>query len=306
MTPGAASRAPTDDLLALLEDFLLTLESEHKSPRTLRAYGDAVRFFAAWLEASGRPTQSQTVSRQDVKGYVTDLLHRFKPATAANRYRALVRFFGWAVDEGELAVSPMAGLRPPTVPETPPPVLGEDELRRLLRACEGPAFEDRRDNALFRCFIDTGARLSEVAGLAVADVDWEHRVLHVLGKGRRPRAAPFGAQTGVSLRRYLRSRASRRQAGTLALWLGHEGPMTPSGIADAVRRRGRVAGLPGLHPHLFRHTAAHHWQLEGGNETDLMTLLGWRSRSMLTRYAASAAAERARESHRRLGLGDRL
>ncbi len=51
---------------------------------------------------------------------------------------------------------------------------------------------------------------------------------------------------------------------------------------------------------------AHKWMAEGGGESDLMALAGWRSRSMLNRYGASADAERARDAHRRMGIGDRL
>ena len=66
----------------------------------------------------------------------------------------------------------MARMRPPHVPDEPPPVLRDEELRRLLGTCErGTNFEDRRDAAIIRVFIDTGARRAEVAGLRYMPAD---------------------------------------------------------------------------------------------------------------------------------------
>ena len=117
---------------------------------------------------------------------------------------------------------------------------------------------------------------------------------------------PFGLRTSRALDRYLRARAKRRTAGTATLWLGHAGPMTDSGVGDVVRRRATQAGIADVHPHRFRHTFAHQWLAQGGNETDLMRLAGWRSRTMLERYGASAADMRARQAHVRFGPGDRI
>src|SRR5262249_485907 len=178
-------------------------------------------------------------TRRDIEEFLAHQLEHHRPTTAAVRFRSLQQFYRWALAEELIDTTPMAGLSPPSIPEQPVPVLAEADLARLLRCMSSREVDDRRDSAIVRLFLDTGMRLSEMAGLALTDIDLDSDVALVLGKGRRPRACPFGDKTGQAIERYLRERSKHRLARSTQLWIGGRGGMTDNGIGQMLRRRAR-------------------------------------------------------------------
>jgi integrase len=135
-----------------------------------------------------------------------------------------------------------------------------EALRRLLAACAGKDLKARRDTAMIMLLLDSGARRAELVGLKVEDLNFEHDVARVIG-GPKGAGAAIRQQDGRALDRYLRIRSRHAHAASSWLWLGQKGPLIATGLAQMLWRRGRQAGIEGLHAHQLRHTFAHAWRL---------------------------------------------
>lgn len=295
-------------LRALIPSWTLALEAENKSRRTVSGYGESLELLARWLEDTDRALLPEQITTSTLREWLVELTETRSASTARTRWNGLRSFFAWAHEEGEIPGNPMALVKAPALPEKVVEFLTVDQLKLVIAACEGPLLVDRRDQALILLYADTGARLSEIAMARVEDLDLRGRTLKIMGKGRRERILPFGARTARALDRYLRIRGRQAYAEGPWLWLsGKTGRgMSANAVHQMLKRRGRDAGVPELHAHLFRHGFADAWLRAGGSEGDLMELAGWRSRQMVTRYAAATRAERAREAYKSRSPMDNL
>jgi site-specific recombinase XerD len=288
----------------LLGGWALALRAKGCSSNTVDTYRYGIHSLIDFLD--GKPLAD--AGRSDVRSWINSLQDRGKSSNTIRTYvKAAGLLFDWAVEEGDIIKSPVAGVVvPEVVPEVP--CLDDDDIRRLLATAPGGSFTDRRDKALLMVLLDTGVRVGELCGMRESELDPLSGTFMVRGKGAklrgpRLRTVAMGARCAQTLNRYMRVRRSQHDE----LWIGRrKNPLTTSGAYLVVRRRGAQAGIPDLHPHALRHTWASKNKLAGMSEGDLMVLGGWESRAMLDRYGKSAATQRALIAAKRFSLGDQI
>lgn len=295
-----------------------------KSTRAL--YARQLGYVVDWMREQRGITDPEAVKRRDLEAYLGQRASSIsartgKPisgATVAGEFRCLRVFFGWLamqlVDNPDDAaalrsLNPMAHVAEPKHVPKRTELLTDEQLRALVDACKGRAFNDVRDAAIIRILLDCGLRRSELMGLTLDDVDLDAQQLVVMGKGGKARAVHYGMKASEALRTYLRYRRRHRDARLPQLWLvgkPHRGALEGSGLAQMLRRRAAKAGVPNVHPHKLRHGAYDAFMDAGGDSTAAMALMGWSTRAMLDHYAASGAERRALRQHKRLSPGDRI
>jgi integrase/recombinase XerD len=257
-----------------IDSFDFHLCAENKSKKTIRACLGAAQWFAAEILVKSGKTDWEQATKQDVQKWIKRLLKRYSDSYANNQHRALQQFFRWWAAEFE-ADNPMAGMSPPKVGEKLVSVFEPEELKALLDTAKGKDFQARRDYAIMSLFKDTGARLAELTGVMLDEIDLKACQAIVTGKGNKQRRIQFTHETARAIDRYLRERSKHKLAHKPNLWLGMRGdPLKANGVYQMIKRRGDQCGVD-VYPHRFRHDFSHVFLDNGGLAGDLMELNGW-------------------------------
>lgn len=155
--------------------------------------------------------------------------------------------------------------------------------------------------------LDTGLRLSEVAGLRMADAHIDEGYLKVMGKGAKERIVPIGSVAQKILLRYIyHFRSARLAAEDDRVFLTLEGrAMSDDAVQLMIRRLAQKSGVRRLHAHLCRHTFATNYLVNGGDVFTLQQILGHTTLEMVKRYVNLASAH-VRVQHRKFSPMDRI
>jgi integrase/recombinase XerC len=249
------------------EAFADHLRAGGRSERTIQAYIQDVRSFAAWFQqVNGQELTPDLITSVDLRAYRSFAIANMAPATFNRRRAMLAVLVEWAMGAGYLSYDPMKGLKPVPQEETPARWLDNTEYHRLTRTVEllvnGAKTEAARrqalrDQAMLALMLWAGLRESEVAQLDCSDVqigERKGRVIVRRGKGDKRREIPLNSEALRAISAWDRVRGN--EPGALFTGKGGE-RITGKGIQDRTRVIRLAAGLDeDVTPHALRHTFA--------------------------------------------------
>lgn len=303
--PGLDTMIRRGDLSAHLKVFLLTCKVDGLSPATLSDYGQKLRAFVTFCYSLG-VKDIKGLSVSEVRMFLAHLRETLSPVSVSDYYRCIKRFLNWMVEERTLKRNPMETIRPPKVPKKVIAPFTIDHIKSLLMLCDDRKLLGARNRAIILMFLDTGLRLSELAGIQIKDVDFDREIIKVMGKGARERVVRIGRKAQKALLHYL----LMRQDPLPCLWVNEEDdkPLGRDGVRLMIRRLGKRAGIEDIRcsPHTFRHTFATRALINGAGEFEVQSLLGHEGLAMTRRYTASLRSEAAVVGHRRFSPVDNM
>ncbi len=277
--------------------FLQSLTSV--GPSTVRAYRTDLARFTTWAGRLGvegpAPVDHRTLRRYLAYLSACGLASR----TMARHASSLRRYFGWATRTGRIPVDPSAELSAPRGDARLPEVLRHDQLAEMLDGGEDPpqprevAFR-RRDDAVLELLYGSGLRVSELCGIAVADLDLDRARVVVMGKGAKERLLPMSEPAVGAVGAWLSARAELVGAADpgVAFVNRRLHPLTPRDVRRLLDRRSPTV----THPHALRHSFATHLLAGGADLRVVQELLGHADLAT-TQIYTHVSRERLRQVH---------
>ncbi|MGH3192930.1 MAG: tyrosine-type recombinase/integrase [Streptosporangiaceae bacterium] len=280
------------------------------SPATIASYRDTFKLLISWFrDERSVPPARLTLDHLDAgavtafPGHLQEERHN-SVATRNQRLAAISSFATWMQTEDPARMACWQDITAiPAKKQDHPAVrhLTVDQTRRLLAAPDRTARQGRRDATLLATLYDTGARVSELAGLTVRDIRLQRPAIASLtGKGRKTRHVPLDASAVTLLAAYLKEhRLDEPGHDDHPVFYGqHRARLSRGGIAWIIRKYQAQTNDPllaaaSISPHILRHSKAMHLYEAGVPLPYIRDILGHVDLSTTEIYArASTEAKR--------------
>ncbi|MBI3996568.1 MAG: tyrosine recombinase XerC [Candidatus Omnitrophica bacterium] len=266
-----------------VQRFLRYLSTERNaSDHTCRNYALDLSQFFAFLAHH----RLAIITPLEIRRFVAHLSTRqLSRRTIARKLSCLRSFFRFLCREGTLEHNPAAAIPTPRLDKRLPSFLDEQQVTRLLETPAKSKWQGLRDRAMLETLYSTGARVSELVGLDLEDLDEISGTVMVRGKGKKERLCPIGETALKTIRAYMAKRPTKLRV-PYAIFVSQKGTrLTVRQVDRLIAHYVQVAQLPStISPHSLRHSFATHLLEHGADLRSVQELLGHSSLSTTQIY----------------------
>lgn len=243
------------------EQFLNYLQYElNRSELTIVSYGDDLRAFEAFFKNKDTLLTWEAVDADLIRDWMESMMDKGCSATTIQRRLSALRsFYRFGLTRGYVTKNPARGIVGPKRSRPLPQFLRESEMNRLLDDMPvGDSYRELLAYIIVLVFYSTGMRLAELVGLDDDNIDFDTRVIKVLGKGSKQRLIPFADELEEGLRIYVARRDAEVVRKDKAFFVDQRGQRVKRGaVQNSVRASlAKVTSMKKRSPHVLRHTFA--------------------------------------------------
>jgi integrase/recombinase XerC len=276
---------------AAIRAFLTYLDVEQGASReTIRGYRSDLRQFLSFATEprAGAPLAPDQVDPMTIRGYLAWLDRKGeKKSSLARKLAALRSLYRFLAREGQVGRNPAEEVRTPKQPQHLPRVLTKDDAEALMELPEGDTLLSLRDRAILETLYSTGARVSELVGMNLEDLNLGDGLVRLRGKGRKERIVPIGDVAVESVKEY-RALVKSSAAGhplSAPVFMNHRGGRLTARSVDRIVGKYSSALMGGrVSPHALRHSFATHLLDEGADLRAIQEMLGHASLGTTQKY----------------------
>ena len=261
-----------------IQVYLSYLESvKQYSQHTLNGYKRDLQKLSKYL-SDQEIDKWKLVKEHDLRTFVNSERRRGLSPRSIQRILSSCRtFFEFLLTEGQIKLSPAQNISSPKLAQLLPKAMDADLVQKLLDF-KAKGMIEVRDKALAELLYSSGLRLSEICKLNMEDLDTKERTCVVSGKGNKTRIVPVGKKAIQAIRDWFMYRSELKQSkatSTNAIFLNNKGNrISPRSIQLRLEKLCLMRGLPGINPHMLRHSFASHVLESSGDLRAVQELLG--------------------------------
>jgi len=253
------------------------------SANTIKAYKQDIAQFFKHMEK-----EKLLIDREDIRDYISKIFIQSRnKSTVARKIYALKSFYSFVLKNGGIEKNPFDGINTPKIDRKIPEILTISEMNKFLDRLPKKNFIELRNKAIFELLYATGMRISELTNLKLTDIDFENRLLRVMGKGKKERIVPFNETARDALLRLVRESNLKFKITKEYVFINIRGNKITDRSVERILQESFKQVMDSdkhVYPHLFRHSFATHLLQKGANLRVIQELLGHSNLSTTEKY----------------------